>query len=136
MTGLSDTDIRLTEDWRLTQASDGDAPVCSGLDCLYQNIALEAVTQPGDLFYDMEFGWGLYDFIQSEEDDLTRIEITQRIRDKLLKREVIRPESIEIALAWKEDTLAVSCSFQFQEEESERELSVVVSPVGVEVVNG
>ena len=135
MTGLSDTDIRLTEDWRLTQASDGDAPVCSGLDCLYQNIALEAVTQPGDLFYDLEFGWGLFDFIQSEEDDLTRIEITQRIRDKLLKREVIRPESIEIALAWKEDTLAVSCSFQFQEEENERELNVVISPAGVEVVN-
>lgn len=135
MTGLSDTDIRLTEDWRLTQASDGDAPVCSGLDCLYQNIALEAVTQPGDLFYDLEFGWGFYDFIQSEEDDLTRIEITQRIREKLLKREVIRPESIGIAIAWKEDTLLVFCSFQFQEEEDERELSVVVSPVGVEVVN-
>ncbi len=135
MTGLSDTDIRLTEDWKLTQASDGDAPVCSGLDCLYQNIALEAVTQPGDLFYDMEFGWGLYDFIQSEEDDLMRIEITQRIRNKLLKREVIRPESIGIELAWKEDTLMVSCSFQFQEEENDRELNVVVSPVGVEVVN-
>ena len=60
MTGLSDTDIRLNSEWQLTQATDGDAPLCSGLECLYQNIVLEALTQPGDVFYDAEFGWGLY----------------------------------------------------------------------------
>ena len=63
MTGLNDTDIRLNSEWQLTQATDGDAPLCSGLECLYQNIVLEALTQPGDVFYDAEFGWGLYDFI-------------------------------------------------------------------------
>ncbi|MFR9190646.1 MAG: hypothetical protein ACLVL7_10805 [Anaerotruncus massiliensis (ex Togo et al. 2019)] len=72
MTGLNDTDIRLTDAWELTRAADGDAPLCSGLDCLYQNIILEALTQPGDLFYDAAFGWGLYDFIQSEDGDLVR----------------------------------------------------------------
>lgn len=45
MTGLYDTDIRLDDEWQLTQAADGDAPLCSGLDCLYQNIVLEAITQ-------------------------------------------------------------------------------------------
>lgn len=50
MTGLKDTDIRLDDSWQLTQAADGDAPLCSRLDCLYQNIVLEALTQPGDLF--------------------------------------------------------------------------------------
>lgn len=58
MTGLHDTDIRLNDGWALTQAADGDAPLCSGLECLYQNIILEALTQPGDLFYDASFGWG------------------------------------------------------------------------------
>lgn len=38
MTGLNDTDIRLTDAWELTRAADGDAPLCSGLDCLYQNM--------------------------------------------------------------------------------------------------
>ena len=80
MTGLNDTDIRLNSEWQLTQATDGDAPLCSGLECLYQNIVLEALTQPGDVFYDAEFGWGLYDFIQSEDTELTRLEITQRVR--------------------------------------------------------
>lgn len=41
MTGLNDTDIRLNSEWQLTQATDGDAPLCSGLECLYQNIVLE-----------------------------------------------------------------------------------------------
>ena len=45
MTGLNDTDIRLNSEWQLTQATDGDAPLCSGLECLYQNIVLEALTQ-------------------------------------------------------------------------------------------
>lgn len=44
MTGLNDTDIRLNSEWQLTQATDGDAPLCSGLECLYQNIVLEALT--------------------------------------------------------------------------------------------
>lgn len=36
MTGLNDTDIRLSDEWQLTQATDGDAPLCSALECLYQ----------------------------------------------------------------------------------------------------
>ena len=47
VTGLHDSDIRLDAAWQLTQAADGGAPLCSGLDCLYQNIVLEALTQPG-----------------------------------------------------------------------------------------
>ena len=96
MTGLTDTDIRLSDEWKLTQAADGDAPLCSNFECLYQNIILEALTQPGDLFYDPAWGWGLYDFIQSEDDDLTRLEIAQRARVGLQRREVIRPETVQV----------------------------------------
>lgn len=133
MTGLTDTDIRLSDEWQLTQAADGDAPLCSNLECLYQNIILEALTQPGDLFYDLTFGWGLYDFIQSEDDDLTRLEIAQRARVGLQKREVIRTESIEINVGFEDDCFVLSCSFQFTEEETARALTVIISAVDVEV---
>ena len=128
MTGLNDTDIRLNSEWQLTQATDGDAPLCSGLECLYQNIVLEALTQPGDVFYDAEFGWGLYDFIQSEDTELTRLEITQ-------KGEVILPESIEISIAFEDDTVVLHCSFRFAEEDERRELDVIIGAVSVEVVS-
>ena len=133
MTGLHDTDIRLSDEWQLTQAADGDAPLCSDLECLYQNIILEALTQPGDLFYDLAWGWGLYDFIQSEDDELTRLEIAQRARVGLQRREVILPESIQIDVDFEDDAFVLRCRFQFNEEETGRELTVVINAVGVEV---
>lgn len=134
MTGLSDTDIRLSGTWQLTQAADGDAPLCSGLDCLYQNIALEAVTQPGDVFYDLEFGWGMYDFIQSADSDLTRLEITERVKSKLRKREVIIPESIQVTIDFQEEKYLLYCSFTFDEENEPRSLNVIIGAVTVEVI--
>ena len=133
MTGLHDTDVRLSDEWQLTQAADGDAPLCSDLDCLYQNIILEALTQPGDLFYDLSFGWGLYDFIQSEDDELTRLEIAQRAQVGLQKREVIAPESIQIDVSFEDDAFLLCCSFRFDEEETPRKLNVIISAVNVEV---
>lgn len=133
MTGISDTDIRLNDNWQLTQAADGDAPLCSGLDCLYQNIALEAVTQPGDVFYDLEFGWGLYDFIQSEDSELTRLEITERVKTKLIKREIILPGSVQVTVESENDQFLIRCVFGFREEESTRKLNVIIGAVMVEV---
>lgn len=134
MTRLSDTDIRLDDTWQLTQAADGDAPACSGLDCLYQNIALEAETQKGSLFYDPDFGWSLYDLIQAEDTELNRLELIQRARSGLGKREVIRPESIVVQVSCEDDVFRLRCRFQFAEESETRQLTVVVSAVSVEVV--
>lgn len=133
MTGLSDADIRLNNDWQLTQAADGDAPICSGLECLYQNIALEALTQPGDVFYDSDFGWGLYDFIQAEDSELIRLEITERIKMKLKKRKVILPESIEIRMEYHGDSFLLYCRFKFNGENEPRNLNVIIGAVAVEV---
>lgn len=134
MTGLTDTDIRLSDELLLTMATDGDAPVCSDLDCLYQNILLEALTQPGDLWYDLTFGWGLYDFIQSEDSDLVRLEITQRVRTKLQKRETVRQESIEVDIGHDGDLFRLHCLWLFVGENGPRELNITIGAVGVEVV--
>jgi hypothetical protein len=135
VTGLNDTDIRLNDVWQLTRAANGDAPLCSGLDCLYQNIALEAVTQKGDVFYDLDFGWSLYDFIQSEDDDLTRLEIAQRARTGLQKRDVILAETIGINIDYGDDKFHLYCTFRFTGETDDRQLNVVIDAVSVEVVN-
>lgn len=135
MTGLKDTDIRLNDLWQLTQAADGDAPLCSGLDCLYQNIILEAITQPGDLFYDEDFGWGLYDFIQSEDTELTRLEMVQRVKSKLQRREVIRADTIDIKIDRVDDTIRLRCTFCFVGESDARAVNVIVGAVSIEVVS-
>lgn len=134
MTGLNDTDILLSDELALTQATDGDAPLCTGLECLYQNIILEALTQPGDLFYDPTFGWGLYDFIQSEDDDLVLLEIERRARNNLAKREVIVPDSIDVAVEFVDNSFRLYCKFKLDGEDETRTLNLVIGAVSVEVI--
>lgn len=134
MAGLYDTDIKLDEQGRLTPAANGDAPLASGFDCIMQDIRLEAMTQAGDLFYDQAWGWSLYDFMQSLDDELTIIEVQQRIKGKLSQREEISPESIQVSPLLQDDVLTVRVRFRFQQESLERELSVAVSRVSVEVL--
>lgn len=134
MTGLDDTDIRLSDSWQLTQAADGDAPLCTGLACLYQNIVLEALTQPGDLFYDPDFGWGLYDFIQAEDSALTRLELEQRARVNLQKRTLVLPESIAVSVTCESDVFHLCCRFQLSGEAELRQLNLMIGAVSVEVV--
>lgn len=134
MTGLYDTDIRLSEAWELTQAADGDAPLCSQQECFMQSLALEALTQPGDVFYDPEYGWGLQDFIQSEDDELVRLEITQRAQDGLEKHEGINQDSVELNVTFAAGVFRLLCSFSFENEEEPRHLDVQIDSVSVEVV--
>jgi len=135
MTGLSDTDIRLDDNFQLTAAATGDAPLCSGRECLFQVIAIEAATQKGDVFFDTDFGWSLYDFVQSEDDDLTRLEIEQRVYFGLQKYDVITPESIGVSVNYSDGTFLIKCSFKFTDgTESTDDLTIVIDAVSVEVV--
>lgn len=133
MAGRNDTDIRLADDWQLTQASTGDAPVCSGTDCFLQDIRLEAITQPGELFYDESWGWGLLEFIHAEDDELTRLEITERVKEKLRRRTEIKADTITVGLLFAEDVLQILVRFEFEGSSTEQQIEVSLDRVKVEV---
>lgn len=105
-------DIKLSDTWTLTQAANGDAPVIEDIQCFVQDVKLEALTQEGELFYDESYGWSLMDFIQCENDELSLIEIKNRIREKLSRREEIASESIESAITFLEDTIYIKATFK------------------------
>ena len=132
MAGLYDTDIKLSETWQLTQAANGDAPLCSDLDCFVQDIRLEAITQPGELFYDPDWGWGLLEFLQSEDDELTRLEITERVREKLGRREEITPGSIDVQIRLLDDLLILDVTLEVQG--TKQSITIGLDRVNVEVV--
>ena len=134
MAGLNDTDIRLNDEWHLTQASTGDAPVCSGLDCFLQDIRLEAITQPGELFYNSEWGWGLLEFLQAEDDDLTRLEISERVKDKLRRRKEIRAETITVTILFEDDILKILTRFLLIDSKETQNIDVGLDRVKVEVI--
>lgn len=134
MAGLNDTDIRLDDSWQLTQAATGDAPLVSGFDCIMQDIRLEAMTQEGELFYDTEWGWSLLDFIHSEDDELTIIEIGERVRGKLERRDVIDPETINSVVKIEDDELKIFVTFCFVGDDNTQSISITVDRVNVEVI--
>ena len=121
-------------EWQLTQATDGDAPLCSGWSPVSEHRPRGAHAA-GRCLLRRRVRLGLYDFIQSEDTELTRLEITQRVRLKLQKREVILPESIEISIAFEDDAVVLHCSFRFAGEDERRELDVIIGAVSVEVVS-
>lgn len=134
MAGLNDIDIRLDSSWQLTQAATGDAPLVSDFDCIMQDIRLEAMTQEGELFYDPEWGWSLLDFIQSEDDELTLIEIAERIREKLESREIVDPDTISTEIIFEADTLKILTTFSFIGNQDTYSVNVAVDRVNVEVI--
>jgi hypothetical protein len=134
MAGLYDTDIKLDEDWQLTAAANGDAPITSNTDCLIQDIRLEALSQEGELFYDETWGWSLMDFIQMQDDDLTRLEIEQRIKTKLSRREEIDNGTIQTALSFEDDKISVKVAFKFINDSRQYNLNIELDRVRVEVV--
>ncbi|MCQ4924078.1 DUF2634 domain-containing protein [Tissierella carlieri] len=136
MAGYNDTDIKLTESWQLTQATNGDAPIIADIECLIQDIKLEALTQEGELFYDSDYGWSLLDFIQSDDDDLIRLEIKERVKSKLERRSEIDIESVQTGIQFEEDSLRLKVSFRLSNGGQDYSIDIELSRVNVEVIEG
>lgn len=128
-----DTDMRLDESWQVAAAANGDALLISGLECFLQDIRIEALTQEGEVFYDETWGWSLLDFIQSQDDDLLRLEIAQRVRSKLARRTEIDPETIQTTVDLREDVIAIQVSFGFSDSDQSAILDIELDRVSVEV---
>jgi len=127
------TDIKLDENWRLTQATNGDAPLVSDVESFLQDIRLEAITQEGELFYDQSYGWSLLDFLHSL-DETTKLEIEERVRSKLAAREQIDAESIAVISEFREDVLTVQAYFRLTGMAELQRVEVSLNRVQVEVV--
>lgn len=100
ITGANDVDIMLDEDGQPVSDGNGDTALVSDDECWLQDIKNEAMTEEGELFYedeegDASYGWSLLDFMQGEYDDFTQMEIQQRIRSKMSKRDYIDAGSIQ-----------------------------------------
>lgn len=127
------TDIKLSEEFELTAAATGDAPITNKLEGFLQALRVEALTQEGELFYDEKFGWSLLDFIQTPESELVRIELESRIKSKLSEHEEIFPDSIHIEQKWTNETLVVIVRFKLTDG-SEHSLTVSLDRVEVTVL--
>ncbi len=82
---------------------------------ILQNIKIEMLTNEGDVFYDLEFGYSLYDFLHREINEMLIHEIRHRIITKLSRRDYIDSSSINIETIQKVDKLIFNISFYINE---------------------
>ena len=127
------TDIALDENWQPAVRSNGDFATVSDLDCLMQEIRLEALTTQGELFFDPEFGWSLPDFLHLRIDDLTLLEIEQRGYARLAARDKIETSSIAVK-AQAGDTVLISAVWRWIGDSKTNRLQVSVGRVDIEVI--
>lgn len=127
-------DLKVDEDWQLTRAANGDAPITSDSEEFLQSIKLESMTQEGDLFYDLEYGWSLLDFIHSTDSELTQTAIQERIRYKMTRRSEVDASSLQICLSFKEDMLHIKIQFKKKDNENVYRMKIALDRVHMEVI--
>jgi hypothetical protein len=130
------TDIKLDSNWQLTPAANGDMLTVTDFDLLLQDISLEAMSQERELFYDEEWGWSLIDFMQSQLDELTKLEIEQRIKIKMGRRQEVDSSNIKIDFEpyAEQENVLIKVLFRFLDSSQDYSLGVVLDRVKVEVV--
>lgn len=127
------TDIALNDSFQPTAQANGDFSLAEGLDCLTQEIRVEALTTAGELFYDTDFGWSLPDFQQSQSDELTLLELQQRVRAKLAAREEIDTSSITVTVTTG-DTVSLLVVWRYVGETTTTQLDISIGRVEIEVI--
>lgn len=135
--GENDMDIMLDTDGQPVSGGDGDAALVSDDGCWLQDLKNEAMTEEGELFYEDEdgndsYGWGLLDFLQGEGDDFLLLEIQQRVRSKMTKREYIDAASIQTKIDYDGHLYHVRVTFR--RNDSDAEYNIDIESDGVEVI--
>lgn len=135
--GENDIDIMLDGYGQPVADDNGEAALVSGDMCWMQDIRNEALTDEGEIFYEDEdsdesYGFGLLDFQQQEQDEFTEVEIQQRIRAKLSKRDYIDAASIQTSTEFDGKNYHIQVSFK--KNDSNEEYNLDIETDGVEVI--
>lgn len=127
-------DIKLDSNFQPVINTNGDFKLTDEYEGLLQKIKLEASTQEGELFFDKEYGWSLFDFIQVNEDDLTKTEIIQRCKTKMSKYDYINQTSISINLRFSDEEIVIAIDFQFINSNVINNITISLDRVNIEVI--
>lgn len=136
MVGEEDVDIKLDENGQPLSRDDGEAATVSDDACWLQDLKNEVLTEEGELFYEDEegddsYGFGLLEFTQGEYDEFTEMEIQQRIRSKMAKREYIDAGSVDTSVQFDGHNYKVRVTFN--RNDSKKEYNIDIESDGVEV---
>ena len=127
-------DIRVDDYWQITRAANGDAPLVDDKEEFLQSIKLESMTQEGDLFYDLEYGWSLLDFIHRLSEEITWIAMKERIRSKMARRTEIDISTLKVELSFDSDILYITIQIKKKTDDNIYFLPIALDRIRMEVV--
>lgn len=130
---LDSIDIQLDSSFQPVPSATGEFKTTGEYEGVIQEIKLEALTQEGELFYDEKYGWSLYDFIQANDDELTKIEIAQRCKTKLSKYDYINQESVYINVTVADGSTEISITFKILNSDTVYNITLLLDRVNIEV---
>lgn len=98
-------------DFRL--APSGDIALCSGRDCLAQDLVIRLGTPRGDLWWKPDFGVDLHRFIHVEDTALARLDLAQMVAEAMEQDPRVVPGSARAEVEeWDRDSVRVRASCQ------------------------
>lgn len=131
------TDIMLDENGQPVADENGEFKTVRGDECWEQDLRLETQTEEGELFYEDEdgdeaYGFGFLDFAHGEDDELTRMEIGQRVRDKLAKRKYLDQRKTMQNISFENGVFIDQISVAKQDSKEEYNIELSTNEVEVE----
>ncbi len=123
LAGIDDVDIRLDKYGQLMPDSNGECMLCGGMRCWMQDIWLEMLTDEGELIWEDQegmqaYGYSLTDYLNAEQDEDFKDEISAQIIGKMTKREYIDDGSISLTMEASTDSMWVA-HVQFRESDGQ-----------------
>lgn len=135
MISLDSMDVQMDKQGQPMIEQTGETALIDGVDCWFQDVKNESITQEGELFYDTSYGWSMLDFTQMEHDELTELEIQNRIKEKLRKRIEVDERTIFVEIKFDGRTYDIFIQFKFMNVETEYNLELSMDGVEVKVVD-
>ena len=114
MSDIWGQDIQLGDDGQAVVAANGELVLTDGTGTGVQDIRLRLLTPLGELFYDVEFGSLLHEWIKEESTSLTRMGFEQEVVKRLeLDPRVTIGTAACAVTAWDETGITAVASWTF-----------------------
>lgn len=128
-------DIALDDNWQAKVAANGELILTDGVDTGVQDICLRIFTRLSNLFYDVNFGSLIHDWILEESTPATRAafeaEIIMRIEAD--PRVVVGTVACSI-INWDERSITAKASWRFLDEDSPANIVLQLNKQAQELV--
>lgn len=118
-TDLWGQDIALDDNWQAKVAANGELVLTDGVDTGVQDICLRIFTRLGNLFYDVNFGSLIHDWILEESTEATRAAFESGIIMRIEADPRVMVGTVTCSIInWDKRSITAKASWRFLDEDS------------------